>query len=790
MIKNNSETIRGENYRISVLTDGLIRLEYDEKGYFEDRVTNRVVNRELGNYEFRLLEDDDHLEIITDRVHLRYDKKVFSSTGLEIQVKGDFGHFGGTWRYGDQPKTLKGTTRTLDGVDGICQLEEGLISRSGYGVLDDSDSFLGCEDYLVEKRREGIVDLYFFGYGKDYRTCLKDFYRLCGETPLLPRFALGNWWSRYYKYTESSYYEVLDAFEKREIPLSVAVIDMDWHLVDIDEKYGFGWTGYTWNKDLFPDPARFLSTLKNKGLKTTLNVHPADGVRGHEEMYSDMARALGIDYVNEDPVKFDITDPEFVNAYFKYIHHKHEANGVDFWWIDWQQGQSTAIEGVDPLWLLNDYHYKDINTEEKRSIILSRYAGPGSHRYPVGFSGDTVISWESLKFQPYFTSTASNIGYGWWSHDIGGHMFGSKDEELYRRWIQLGVFSPINRLHSTSDEFNTKEPWRFSKKTEEMTGGYLRMRHRLAPYLYTLNYLQHREGLPLVQPMYYEYPDEERAYKVANQFLFGTELMAVPVTSKEDPNTHLASEEVWLPEGLYHDVFTGGIYDGDVTMTMCRPYDVFPLLAKAGSILPMMDDVAQDKFEENPETLKVKVFAGASGSFQMYEDDNVSNRFKDGAYAMTTFNFDVEESSFRILAAEGDLTVLPDTRDYSITFCGVDKNKAIVQVGGELRTHTNTSYDAKNNSLTLTIDGVPSNESVSIRFVNELHLKQIDTSALLFGLLDQAEIDYGLKNDIYWKMTRDKPLTKKLMHLEQLDMSQSLKEAVLEILYLDDMRNE
>ena len=144
-----------------------------------------------------------------------------------------------------------------------------------------------------------------------------------------------------------------------------------------------------------------------------------------------------------------------------------EDEGVDFWWLDWQQGTNTKVEGLDPLWMLNHYHFLDSAREGKRPMTFSRYAGVGSHRYPVGFSGDTVISWESLAFQPYFTNTASNIGYGWWSHDIGGHMQGTRDDELEARWYQYGVFAPINRLHSTQNEYIVKEPWRFRKEVCE-----------------------------------------------------------------------------------------------------------------------------------------------------------------------------------------------------------------------------------------------------------------------------------------------------------------------------------
>ena len=479
--------VLGDCYRISVLTDGLIRLEYQENGHFEDRPSQMAWNRDFKPTRYRVIKTEDGIEILTKRIHLIYDEKKFSKNGLSIQVIGNLSAYHSIWHYSEEIHDLKGTARTLDEVDGSTELEHGVLSRFGYSVLDDGKSMLLTEDGWVEPRCGGGEDIYFFGYGHDYLECLKDFYYLSGRSPMLPRFALGNWWSRYYKYTEESYLALMDRFEREDIPFTVAVIDMDWHLVDIDPKYGSGWTGYTWNRSLFPDPKRFLQTLHKRGMRTTLNVHPAEGVRGFEEMYPDMARALGVDWEKEDPINFDIADPAFLEAYLEYAHHPYEEMGVDFWWVDWQQGNNSKIPGLDPLWMLNHYHFLDSKREGKRPMTFSRYAGPGSHRYPVGFSGDTITTWESLDFQPYFTANASNIGYGWWSHDIGGHMRGYKDDEMEARWAQFGVFSPIMRLHSSCSEFNGKEPWRFKKESEAVMGEFLRLRHRLMPYLYTMN---------------------------------------------------------------------------------------------------------------------------------------------------------------------------------------------------------------------------------------------------------------------------------------------------------------
>lgn len=190
-----------------------------------------------------------------------------------------------------------------------------------------------------------------------------------------------------------------------------------------------------------------------------MNVHPADGVRSFEDNYEKLAKEIGHETKDEDPISFDVTSQKFLDGYFDIIHRELEHDGVDFWWVDWQQGPYSRKEGIDPLWVLNHFHFLDNQRDGSRALTFSRYAGPGSHRYPVGFSGDTVVTWASLNFQPEFTSKASNIGYIHWSHDIGGHMDGYKNDELATRWVQLGCFSPILRLHSSNNPFNSKEPW-------------------------------------------------------------------------------------------------------------------------------------------------------------------------------------------------------------------------------------------------------------------------------------------------------------------------------------------
>src|SRR5699024_2776147 len=178
-----------------------------------------------------------------------------------------------------------------------------------------------------------------------------DYYLLTGPQPKLPRYALGNWWSRYYQYSEESYLNLLDSFYEERIPFSVAVIDMDWHLVDIPSNYGSKWTGFTWNRKLFPNPERFLTALKNRNFATTLNIHPAAGIRPFEKMYSEMARDLDVDWEHDEYIDFMPYSKKFMDASFKYIYHPNEKIGVDFWWIDWQQGPQNINDAEDPLWI-------------------------------------------------------------------------------------------------------------------------------------------------------------------------------------------------------------------------------------------------------------------------------------------------------------------------------------------------------------------------------------------------------------------------------------------------------
>lgn len=773
--------IQGEKYRFTVLTEEMIRLEYCEDGQFEDRATQCVIDRKFKVPEYQVIENEESLEIITDKIHLVYNKQKFTDYGLSVQVRGNISVYHSIWHFGEEATDLRGTARTLDEADGAIELEHGIISRFGYGILDDSRSLVITEDGWVEPRKEDCIDIYFLGHGHEYEHCLKDYYHLTGKTPLLPRYALGNWWSRFYRYNDQEYKALMTRFEKEEIPFSVSVIDMDWHLVDIDPKYGSGWTGYTWNKELFPDPKEFMTWLHDHGLKVTLNVHPAGGVQAHEEKYKEMAEAMGRDWEKEEPVNFDVTDQKFLKAYFEYLHHPNEEEGVDFWWLDWQQGGLSKIPGLDPLWMLNHYHYLDSGRRGKRRLTFSRYAGMGSHRYPVGFSGDTIISWESLAFQPYFTANASNVGYGWWSHDIGGHMKGYRDEELSTRWIQFGVFSPIMRLHSSNSAFTGKEPWNYNAVSENIMKRYLKLRHEMIPYLYTMNYHASHDGQPLIRPMYYLEPEQPEAYEVPNEYYFGTELVVCPITEPTDKAAGTACVKAWIPEGKWYDIFSGLKYDGGRMLEFYRSLEDIPVLAKEGAIIPLTDLTEYTNSVENPKELAVKIVPGKKNAFILMEDTGDTCEDKEENWAQTKLEW-INENEFIIHPANGNLDVIPKRRTWKMEFYGIaDVDNLEVTVGGKA-IETERIYDEKRHICQVNIPETEVTEQITISFSKGYLLRENNKPAEIFALLYQAKIEYEVKEKIYAYMKEGKTSSEVLGIIQAMHLPDSVYGMLSEVL--------
>ncbi len=596
--------------RFTVLTNRLIRCEYGQQ---EDRPTQHIWYRQLDVPSFSVSTDDGVLCIQTDALTLTYTGGVFTSESLQVTGNGC------DWNFGKEASgNLKGAARTLDNCDGDWDyvkgqhitIHDGLLSRDGWSVVDDSDSLIFSDDGNLFTRDQQGTDFYLFAYGQSYKECLADYYRIAGSVPLIPRWALGLWWSKWERYTQDDLTQIVGEFSDNGVPLSVCVIDMDWHLD--------GWTGYTWNPECFPQPKEFLSFLHKNGTHACMNLHPASGVAKHEAAYPAMAEHMGVDPSTGETIPFAIDDPQYMDGYFKHLHHPLEKDGVDFWWMDWQQGEASSTPGLDPLWYLNHLHATDLTRDEsKRPFVFSRWGGWGSHRYPIGFSGDAARTWTSLSHEVQFTAQSANAAYGWWSHDIGGFSNGFDDDELLVRWIQFGAFSPIFRLHNCGDPALDYRPWSKNSEIKDAALSAMSLRRQLIPYIYTAAHAHSTGDVPLCTAMYIHHPEQDEAYRCPQQYYFGPDIIAAPFTQAADVNSKLSRQVVWLPEGSWYHLHNGRAYSAG-WHAIHDNLSAIPSFVRAGTMLPMDTSATA---EPNIEWL---CFPG-TGQGAYYSDDGESS---------------------------------------------------------------------------------------------------------------------------------------------------------------------
>ena len=679
------------NARFTVLTPQLIRMEWSEDGQFEDRATLTFVNRATPVPEFKVRQNKRQLTISTEALTVTYLKTgKFSAENLRVEfsLNGERK----VWTPGSEDtQNLMGTTRTLDGADGSNlrePMERGILSRSGWALVDDSRRHLLRPDgsrwgEWVAVRPEGDrQDWYLFAHGHDYKQALADYALVAGKAPLPPRYTFGYWWSRYWQYSDNELRDLVGKFRRISLPIDVLIVDMDWHKTwglswynsRLDD-YGqmVGWTGYSWERELFPSPANFLRWTENERLKVALNLHPASGIQPNEDAYDAFVEEYGWPEKGKS-VPFHLDERRWADAYFKTVLEPMERDGVDFWWLDWQQWQESKFTpGLSNTFWINHtfFRHAEMRNPGIRPFTYHRWGGLGSHRYPLAFSGDSFASWETLAYLPYFTATASNVNYGYWGHDIGGHQFRPEqkdtDPELFTRWLQYGVFTPIYKTHSTKDPRIQRYPWVFPDHMFLMCDA-IRLRYTLAPYIYNAARQNYDTGVAMCRPMYYDYPERDEAYETPEQFMFGDDILATVIAQPADSVTGFAERTMWFPEGRWFDCATGKMYEGDRSETLRYTIAENPYYAKAGAIIPMNPPTVEN-LQQPCDTLVLTFIPGGDGMLRHYEDDGISQEYET-AYATTevTQRRTGNGLTARISPRRGDYAGAPDARYYELRF--------------------------------------------------------------------------------------------------------------------------
>ena len=745
------------NVRFTLIDDGTLRLEYAPDGKFVDNKSFMAVIRNYPKVRYTIKNNAKQVVISTAKLKLVYkkgnapltkDNLTISSTKV---IKTPF-----VWKPGMQQKgNLKGTFRTLDGYDGSeyqysnpkheMPIEDGILATDGWTLIDDSKSLLfdGAEDWdwVTERQSaEGAQDWYFMAYGHDYKGALNSYTKFAGKVPLPPRYTFGYWWSRYWSYSDQDFRDLMSNFQRFDLPLDVLVIDMDWH--PISAEAGGGWTGWDWNERLFPDYKAFLKYLDAQGVKATMNLHPAEGVRPYEKKYAEFMQRFG---KNDGKTHEWIgSDKQYVKALFDTYLHDYMADGVDFWWLDWQQWpKDRAIADLDNVFWCNYIWFSDMERNgNKRPMLYHRWGGLGNHRYQVGFSGDSFITWASLKFLPYFNSTASNVLYGYWSHDIGGHQskkWGSPVEpQLYTRAMQMGQYLPIIRSHSTKDPNLNKEPWAFSSDTQQRLANVINGRYALVPYIYTMARKTYESGLALCRPLYYDNPEAKEAYEFKEEYMFGDDMLIAPVTSEVDSVDGYANVKVWLPAGEWLEYETGQMLTGGKTYERRFTLDEYPVYVKAGSIIPYFGKLKN--LSGTNQAVTVRVFPGADkGEFMLYEDNGEDKNYVT-EYANTHLSYMRQGTQLYITigARQGQYKDMPAKRHF---YVALPCQKAPVSISCDDRKLPFT-YDGLNLEATIDLGMVDCSAGASIEIEMPEQYDLIDGTKANFRHIQTVVKDY------------------------------------------------
>jgi alpha-glucosidase (family GH31 glycosyl hydrolase) len=583
----------------------------------------------------------------TSAITLEYTNKNTGFNEHNLRISFEWGGVKGECRppFNDD-KNLGGTVRALDRWPGIpkdWKEEKGVLSRNGFHVLENKCRVYWnpVKEWPEVIKEQGSVDFFFFAYGKDYQRALQDFVNVFGKIPMPPVWAFGFWYSRWYPYKDREFVEIIKKYRRLNIPIDVMVIDSDWRVG--------GWWGYEWNRKYFPNPGRTMKEIHELGCNLCLNDHP--GYDRIEALPWTDPHIRELKKIFKEPTVrgewgCDWSKKSVVDAFGKIYLKPFFKQGMDFWWVDgWAE---PPFEGVDPQLFVNMQYFKLRESEtKKRGLILSRWGGIGSHKYPLWFSGDVYSNWETLKYEICFTVKSGNLGAIYWSHDIGGLQTGVPEEmltsgflvrkiseELFIRWVQFGALSPIFRTHSAH---GIREPWNYSRKVLAIFRQYTKLRCALLPYFYTLAREAYDTGMPLVRALYLHYPEEEGAYNAVYEYLLGKDMLVVPADGPMRGNRNTFSKNAYFPGDKWIDIYTGEIIEGIKNKVLRIPLDRLPIFVRSGAIIPYYEEMKFTREKKNP-LIHFDIFSEGESHFELYEDDGDTLAYQKGTFNRIKIN--------------------------------------------------------------------------------------------------------------------------------------------------------
>lgn len=532
-----------------------------------------------------------------------------------------------------------------------------IVSDRGYGILMDDHNramlTLGDTIRYTTDNPAGLLSYYFINGNGSIAGATKNYTRLTGRQQLPPFWSLGYITSKYGYRTQDETLGAIDSLKTRGYPVDGIVLDLYWYGKETDMGR------LDWMPGQFPNPSQMLDSLRRQGVKTVLITQPYINKIGALDNYNrlDSLRLLTHDaqgntedvttWVGEAGM-FDVSNPATREWYWNR-YKDLTRQGVEGWWGDLGEPEvhpesivhdngMTAAQyhntyGNDWAAIIAEGFRRDF--PDKRLMTLMRGGTAGLQRNNVfAWSGDVSRSWGGMEPQVKIMLNSGLSGIGYMSSDIGGFAIDPKaptDEELYVRWLQMGVFTPTLRTHA---QFKP-EPYHFPSK-QDITRRWIKMRYEWLPYNYTLAYENASQGLPLVRPLDFRSTSGASNADVTDEYLWGDEVLVAPVFTKG-----ARSRRVIFPAGAtWIDWFNPSLtYRGGTSATVKAPLDRMPLFVKAGSFIPQYLQPIGHTGEYDPSKLTVKYFPSAdSTTYVMYDDDRTSPRsLEDEAYRIITF---------------------------------------------------------------------------------------------------------------------------------------------------------
>ena len=518
---------------------------------------------------------------------------------------------------------------------------------------------------------------YVVFYGNNADEVIDGYRKLSGNVPMLPKWAYGFWQCRE-RYTSGEHLvKTIEEFRKRKLPVDVIV--QDWQYWG---KYGWGVPKF--DETHYPEPEKFIKKLHD------LNAHFSLSVWENLDKKSEVAKAY-VDknlYIPNSPW-IDIFNPETGKTHWNALNDNLFKYGVDSWWMDATEPENDALAGKKTFYGLGDFYRltyplfvskavydgQRATDPNKRVAILTRSAFPGQQRYgTINWSGDIGWDWDTYKRQIVAGLNYALTGMPYWTTDIGGFFRpGSsqytdpKYHDILIRWFQWGAFNPIFRIHGYQSE---TEPWKYGEQMETNMRTMLNLRYRLLPYIYSEGWQVSSKGSTLMRPLVMDFKDDQTAVSQAYEYMFGKSLLVAPIT---EPG--VKQWKVYLPKNnQWFDFWTGASYQGGQTVEAAAPQDKIPVFVKSGAIIPM-GSVVQYSSQKPADTLEIRVYTGANGSFKLYNDEGDNYNYEKGKLKVIGFNWNEKSQQLTIDKVQGNYSGASAKQVFNIVWLG--KNNGI-----------------------------------------------------------------------------------------------------------------